>query len=55
MNYKIYTVCIMMGNTVVKEIRNVFANNRQEAIHNAWQADEAKPFADGKHIAAVYA
>lgn len=54
LNYKIYTVAIMLGDKVVKEIQNVFARNRQEAIHNAWQADVAKPFADGKHTAAVY-
>lgn len=55
MNYKIYTVCIMLGNTIVKEIGNVFATTRQEAIQNAWQAEAARPFMDGKHTAAVYA
>lgn len=55
MNYRIYTVCIMLGNKVVKEIRNVFATSRQDAIHNAWQSDDAQEFRDGKHTAAVYA
>jgi hypothetical protein len=53
-SYKIYTVAIMLGDKVVKEIANVFAMNKQEAIHNAWQANDAKPFADGKHTAAAY-
>ena len=54
MNYKIYTVAIMLGNKIVKEIRNVFAADQKDAIANAWRANEAQPYRDGKHTAAAY-
>ena len=54
MDYRIFTVAIMLGNKVVKEIHNVFANNRDQAIANAWQSNEAQPFRDGQHEARAY-
>lgn len=54
MDYRIFTVAIMLGNKVVKEIHNVFAKNRDEAISNAWKADVAQPFRDGQHEAKAY-
>jgi hypothetical protein len=54
MNYRIFTVAIMMGDKVVKEIHNVFARNRGEAIDNAWQSNVAQQYRDGKHEAKAY-
>lgn len=54
MDYRIFTVAIMLGNKVVEEIQNVFAKNRDEAIGNAWQADVAQQYRDGKHEARAY-
>ena len=46
---------IMLGNKIVKEIHNVFAKDRVEAIANAWQSNAAQPYRDGKHEAKAYA
>lgn len=54
-DYKFYKVGIMQGDKVVKELPNVMARSRQEAIHNAWSHIDAQPFRDGKHTMAVYA
>lgn len=55
MDYRIYTVAIMLGNKIVKEIHNVFAKDRVEAIANAWQSNAAQQYRDGKHEAKAYA
>jgi hypothetical protein len=54
MNYKIYTVAIMLGNKVVQEIHNVFASNQLEAETSAWQANVAQQYRDGRHTAKAY-
>lgn len=54
MDYRIYTVAIMLGNKIVKEIHNVFAQNRDQAIANAWQSNAAQPYRDGQHEAKAY-
>lgn len=53
-DYRFFHVGILNGNKVVKELPNVMARNKQEAIHNAWEHIDAQEFRDGKHTAAVY-
>jgi hypothetical protein len=54
MDYRIFTVAIMLGNKVVEEIHNVFAINQRQACDNAWEADIAQQYRDGKHEARAY-
>ena len=52
--YHIYTCAIIKNDKVILEIQNVFAYNRQEAISNAWRANVAQPYCDGKHKMVAY-
>lgn len=52
--YKTYNVAILLGNKVVQEIPNVFARNQMEAERDAWQANVAQQYRDGKHTAKAY-
>ena len=54
MAYQIYTFAIMIGDKVILEIPNIFATSKQDAINNGWLANQAQPYRDGQHTAAVY-